>query len=57
MEAIKDSAIYIIENISQLSELYYLVFGKSYSEDKSTWKIVSTIMHLYKMINTFYKYY
>lgn len=47
MAVIKNSAIYINKAArSQLPMLYYLVFWKNYSEDKSTWEPTSAVMHL-----------
>ena len=57
VEAIKDSAIYAKKAEEYLIGLYYLVFWKSYLEEKNTWELSSTIMHLQKMISTFYKDY
>lgn len=54
-EAIKDSVIYADATESQLLGFYYLVSWKGYWKDKSTWELVSAILHLRKMINIFYK--
>ena len=55
VEAIIDSAIYAKEAEGHLLSLYYLVFWKSYPEEKSTLEPFSTIMYLWKMISTFHK--
>ena len=56
VEAIWDSAIYASKSESgQLPGLYYLVAGKGYSEEENTWKPSSTVQHLKKLINSFYK--
>ena len=57
IEAIKDSAVYAKEAEGQLPGLYYLVSWKGYPEEESTWKPSSAVMHLRKMISTFYKDY
>ena len=50
-----DSAIYTKEVKRHLLGLYYLVSGKSYPEEKSTWESSSAIMYLWKMFSTFHK--
>ena len=55
VEAIIDSAIYTKEAKTHLPDLYYLIFWKSYLEEKSTWKLFFIIMHLRKMISMFHK--
>lgn len=40
---------------SYLLKLYYLVFCKSYLENKSIQELISTIMYFWKIISTFYK--
>ena len=55
IEAIIDSAIYAKETKKHLLGLYYLVSWKGYPEEESTWKLSSTIMHLWKMISMFHK--
>lgn len=57
IEAICDSKVYAKEAIGQLPGLYYLISWKGYIEEKSTWKLASIVMYLYKMINTFHKNY
>ena len=55
VEAIKDSVIYTKKTKEHLSGLYYFVFWKGYPEEESIWEPSSTVMHLRKMISTFYK--
>ena len=55
MEAIQDSAVYAKEADGDFPGLYYLVVGKSYLEEKSTWEPFLAIMHLRKMVNTLHK--
>ena len=57
VEIIKDNAIYAKEIEKHLTGIYYLVFWKGYPEKKRTWEPSSAIMHLWKMISTFYKNY
>ena len=55
VEAIRDNAVYTKEIDGHLPRLYYLVAWKSYPEEKNTWKSFSAVIHLRKMISTFYK--
>ena len=55
VEAIWESEVYTKEADRHLSQLYYLVVWKSYPEEENTWEPFLAIMHLQKMINTFYK--
>ncbi len=55
VEAIIDSAVYGKEANNQMPSLYYLVLWKDYPEEESTWEPSATVMHLRKLINTFYK--
>ena len=55
VETIKDSTVYVKEAEGHLSGLYYLVFWKSYLEEKSTLEPSSAVMHFRKMISTFHK--
>ena len=57
VEAIIDSAVNAKEAEGHLPSLYYLVSWKGYLEEKSTWEPSSTVIHLRKMISTFYKDY
>ncbi len=41
----------------QMSGFYYLVSWKSYPEKKNTWEPLLVVIHLQKLINTFYKKY
>ena len=45
-EAIIDSTVYAQKVEGHLSGLYYLVFWKSYLEEKSTWEPSSIVIHL-----------
>ena len=56
VEAIWDSAVYTNELKSgHLPGLYYLVAWKGYSKEKNTWKPLSAVQHLKKLINSFHK--
>ena len=55
VEAIRDSTVYAKEADRHLLGLYYLVAWKGYSEEESTWEPSLTVMHLRKMVSTFYK--
>ena len=55
VEAIRDSAVYTKKANGHLLGLYYLVAWKDYLEKKNTWESSSTVMYLWKMVNTFYK--
>ena len=57
VEAIRDSAVYAKEADRHLLGLYYLVTWKDYPEEENTWKPFSAVMHLQKMVSTFYKEY
>ena len=57
VEAIRDSAVYVTKSISYLAALYYLVFWKSYLEEKNICEPASIIQHLRKLISSFYKNY
>ena len=54
VEAIQDSVVYVKEVDGHLPRLYYLVVWKGYPEEANTWKPSSTVMHLRKMVSTFY---
>ncbi len=53
-EVIHDSAVYVRESESHLPGFYYLVSWKGYSKEKNTQKPTSAILHLHKLISTFY---
>ena len=55
VEAIRDSAVYAKEADGHLPGLYYLVTWKGYPEKENISS--SAIMHLRKMVSTFYKEY
>ena len=55
VKVIINSTIYVKEAQGYLPDLYYLVFWKCYLEEASTWEPSSTVLHLWKMISTFYK--
>ena len=56
VEGIYNIAVYAKESeAGYLLGLYYLIFWKDYLEDKSTWELASTVQHLRKFVNTFYK--
>ena len=55
VEAIRDSAAYTKAVDGHLPGLYYMVTWKGYPKEKSSWEPSSTVMHLWKMVSTFYK--
>ena len=55
VEAIRNSVVYAKEADGYLPGLYYLVAWKAYPEEENTWEPSSTVMHLWKMVTTFYK--
>ncbi len=56
VETIIGSAVYRQQaNNNQMPGLYYLVLWKSYLEKKNTWKLLSAIIQLRKLISTFHK--
>ena len=55
MEAIQDSAVYAKKRDGHLPRLYYLLICKEYPEEKNTWESSLVVMHLQKIISTFYK--
>ncbi len=57
IKAIIDSTVYGKKTNNQMPSLYYLVFWKGYTEEKSTLKPSTAVIYLWKLINTFYKEY
>ena len=56
IEAICNSAVYVRESeTGYLSEFYYLVSWKGYSEEENTWKPTSAVQQLRKLISSFHK--
>ena len=55
MVAIWDSVVYAKKADRYLPGLYYLVTWKGYLKEENTWEPSSTVMHLRKMVGTFYK--
>ena len=56
VKGIWDSAVYAIKSeLGHLSGLYYLVAWKGYLEKKNTWKSVSAVQYLRKLIRSFHK--
>lgn len=57
MKRIYHSTIYIKKLVGHVLELCYLVFYKSYSEEKYTLKPILTIYYFKKLISLFHKNY
>lgn len=56
IEAIRDTAVYANNAAGgQIPWLYYLVSWKKYLKNESIWETTSALMHLWKMINSYYK--
>ena len=55
VKTIINSAIYTKEIEEHLPGLYFLIFWKDYIEEKSIWEPFFAVMHLQKIISTFYK--
>ncbi len=56
VKPIIDSAVYDQQaNSDQMPGLYYLVSWKGYPKEKNTWKPSLAVIHLRKLISTFYK--
>ena len=58
VEAIWDSVVYVNKPESgYLLGLYYLVAWKIYFEEENTWKLLSVVQYLKKLISSFHKNY
>ena len=58
VEAICDSAVYANESKpGHLLGLYYLVAWKGYPKEENTWKLLSPVQYLKKLISSFHKDY
>ena len=56
IKAIINTVVYDKEAVNnQISGLYYLILWKSYLEEKNNSKSLTVVMHLRKLIRTFYK--
>ena len=56
VEAIWDSVVDARESKSgHLSDLYFLISWKGYSEEENTWEPASAVRHLRKLIGSFHK--
>ncbi len=56
VKAIINSVVYGQQaNSNQMPSLYYLISWKDYPEEENTWESLSAVIHLWKLISTFYK--
>lgn len=55
VKAIVNSVVYDQQANDEISSLYYLTLCKSYPEEKNTWEYSLAVIHLWKLINIFYK--
>ena len=56
VKAIINSVVYGQQaNNNQMPGLYYLVLWKGYPKKENTWKLSLVVIHLRKLISTFYK--
>lgn len=55
VEAIIDYLVYGQEINTSMPGLNYLVLWKDYPKEENIWKLLSAIIHLRKLINTFHK--
>ncbi len=56
VKAIINSAVYSQQaNNNQISGFYYLVLWKGYPKEENTWEPSLAVIHLRKLISTFYK--
>ncbi len=55
VKAIIDSAVYGQQANDLMPDLYNLVSWKGYPEEENTWEPSSAVIHLRKLISTFYK--
>ena len=55
VKGIRDSAVYVkASEAGQLLGLYYLVSWKNYPEEKDTWKPISAVQYLQKLLIKFH---
>ena len=54
VKAICNSTVYTNKSESFLPGLYFLVLWKSYLKEENTWRPALAVLHLCKLINTFY---
>ena len=55
VDSIWDSAVYTKESADQLLGLYYLIWWKSYSEEKNIWEPALAIQHFWRLVTTYHK--
>ena len=56
VEIIIDSMMYSQQaNSNQMPGLYYLILWKGYLKEENIWELLLTVIHLRKLISTFYK--
>lgn len=55
VKAIIDNAVHSVELNNPMSDLYFLVLWKNYSEEESTWKPSLAVIYFRQLLNTFYQ--
>ena len=55
VEAIQDSEVYAKKANKHLLGLYYLIIWKNYPKKENIWEPFLVVIHLWKLVSTFYK--